>query len=149
MSWLNRNGQGIEAIAASITALVAIGALFGVKFQLDENERQQRNVSARASYQSHLALAVANPDFAQPVGGCALLESNRALAYQAFVDHLLYSAEQMLAVEEGWEPVFLEHLVTHKDILCSANVLGGDTLALDNLLTEFKTTVCLKTPSCE
>lgn len=47
MSWLKRNAEAVEALAANVTALVAIAALIGVKFRLDETDRVQREQSAR------------------------------------------------------------------------------------------------------
>ncbi len=57
MSWLSRQAETIEAAAATLTALVAVAALIGVKFQLDETERLQKAQSARETYRAHLALA--------------------------------------------------------------------------------------------
>ena len=37
MRWIKDNAPSIEAIAALITALVAVAALIGVKLQLDAN----------------------------------------------------------------------------------------------------------------
>jgi hypothetical protein len=100
MRWLSCHAPSVEAVAATVTALVAVAALIGVKFQLDEADRLQKAQSAR---EAHLALAATLPQFAQPGDACQLIQSDQAGAYSAFVDHLLYSAEQMLEVSEGWE----------------------------------------------
>lgn len=127
MSWLSRHAPGVEAGAAIVTACVAVAALIGVKWQLDEADRLSALQSAREAYRSHLALAVSAPQFAAPRDGCALLASDQAGAYRAFVDHLLYAAEQMLDVEQGWEPTFQAQLEQHGDYICSADAPQGET----------------------
>ena len=42
MTWLARNAASIEAVAATVTALVAVGAMAGVFLQLNEADRMQR-----------------------------------------------------------------------------------------------------------
>ena len=100
MKWLSANASVVEAIAALITAAIAVLALVGVKYQLDAAEDLQRAQSARDAYRSHLVLAVNNPKLASPKDACSLSEGEDLAAYSAFVDHLLYSAEQMLEVEK-------------------------------------------------
>ena len=148
MSWLSRNAPQIEAVAAAVTALVAIIAVVGVKFQFDAADNLQQVQSARDSYHAHLALATANPAFALPADGCTTLTSPDGGAYLAFVDHLLYSAEQMLSVGDGWEPTFLEQLAPHTDYICSQIGPTGETEATNRLLTQFRTAQCPATPTC-
>ncbi len=149
MSWMSRNAPVIEAIAAMVTALVAVAALIGVKIQLDEADRLQRTQSAREAYRAHLALAAAMPDFARPENACRLLASKRAGAYVAFVDHMLYSAEQMLAVSDGWEETFQTQLLDHRDYLCSPVGPEGETVETARLLTRFRQSACAATTDCE
>jgi hypothetical protein len=73
---------------------------------MDASERMQLEQSARDTYRSHLALAVVHPTYAQPLNGCELMTSSQGASYQDFVDHLLYSAEQMLVTAKGWESTF-------------------------------------------
>lgn len=148
MSWLSRNASSIEAAAALCTALVAVAALIGVKVQLDEADRMQKEQSAREAYRSHLALAATLPGFAEPGDACALLASDQAGSYAAFVDHLLYSAEQMLAVSEGWEPTFMAQLTSHEDYICSSEAPSGETEETAELLARFKAETCASTTSC-
>ncbi|MGI3187258.1 hypothetical protein [Nioella aestuarii] len=99
MGWFRRNTAVVEAGAAAVTALVAVAALVGVKLQLDAADEIQRAQSARDAYRAPLALAVAHPGLADPPDACALMGSQNGASYAAFVDHLLYSAEQMLTVD--------------------------------------------------
>jgi len=110
MGWWSKHAESIEAFAAMVTACVAIAALIGAKIQLDHNDLIQRQQSARDAYRAHLALAASQPQFARPADACTLFQSPDGGAYAAHVDHLLYSAEQMLTVEDGWSVTFLDQL---------------------------------------
>jgi len=148
MSWLSRNAEQIEAVAATVTALVAVAALVGVKLQIDEAERLQQDQSARDAYRAHLALAATLPQFNDPGATCGVLASDQAGAYVAFVDHLLYSAEQMLAVGEGWETTFLDELTTHQDYICAPFGPEADTEETQRLLQVFRQTTCIADVQC-
>ena len=78
MTWLARNAASIEAVAATVTALVAVGAMAGVFLQLNEADRMQREQSASEAYRANLALAATLPNFAQPLGVCDLLRPDTA-----------------------------------------------------------------------
>ena len=147
MSWLSRNAPHIEAVAATVTAIVAIAAVIGVKIQLDAADDLQKAQSARDAYRAHLSLAVANPAFAQP-DVCRILAGPQAGSYAAFVDHLLYSAEQMLDASDGWDATFTDQLTPHSDYLCSNGGPIGETEDTIRLLTEFRAAECPATPTC-
>ena len=149
MNWLSRHSGSIEALAAVVTAFVAIAALIGVKVQLDAADAVQRAQSARDSYRSHLALSVAHPEYASPSEACTLTSGPRAAAYAAFVDHLLYSAEQMLEVEPGWEATFEAALSPHASYLCNADEPIADTPHMITLLTRFRQEQCEAVSPCE
>lgn len=142
MSWLSRHAGAIEACAASVTALVAVAALIGIKYQLDATDVSQRSQSARDAYRSHLALASAHPEFAKPMDACELSSGAKAGSYSAFVDHLLYSAEQMLAVEEGWKTTFSDALEPHAAYMCSKTVPDWSTPEMGLFLAEFEGAYC-------
>ncbi|TRW96620.1 hypothetical protein FNJ84_11070 [Paracoccus sp. M683] len=148
MTWLARHAQSIQAGSAILTAIVALAALIGVKVQLDQADRVQREQSAREAYRAHLSLAASMPDFAQPQDACRLLVSGQGGAYVAFVDHLLYSAEQMLAISEGWQRSFLDELAVHRDYLCMAEGPAGETEEMHALLSQFRNTACPTDPIC-
>ncbi|MBC9246122.1 hypothetical protein H4P12_05215 [Paracoccus sp. 11-3] len=149
MSWLSRHATAIQTASAAATVLVAVAALIGVKLQLDGADRVQREQSAREAYRSHLALATGLPAFAAPQDACALMASEQEGAYIAFVDHLLYSAEQMLAVSDGWDASFRDELLPHRDYLCSAAAPKGDTQEIIALLAQFRDVECAPTSGCQ
>ena len=148
MNWLSRNSGAVEAAAGTVTALTAILAVIGVIAQLRATEATSRAQTAREAYAAHLALAVANPDFAAPVDVCGLLGSAKGAAYQAYLDHLFYAAEQMLAVESGWEATFDAALAPHAAAICEADPTG-ETPELIAVLAGFRSKACAQAPSCK
>lgn len=148
MNWLARNAGAIEAVAATVTALVAVVAIVGIKFQLDAADRLARTQSARDAYRGHLSLASTLPQFAAPTDVCILLESTESGAYTAFVDHLLYSAEQMMDVETGWEATFIEALTPHAPYLCAAALSGPQAANLEMPLSQFRAVSCQDVATC-
>lgn len=148
MTWLQRNAPTLEAVAAIITAMVALAALIGVKYQLDTAEHIQRATTARDTFRTHLALAATQSQFAQP-DACDLLASDTAVSYMSFVDHLLYSAELMLETEDGWDNVFLNHLTPHAAYICGDAAPLGDTDKVAALLTKFRAQTCQSTEICK
>lgn len=149
MNWLSKNAEALQALGALATALIALAALVGVKFQLDSADAIQREQSARDAYRSHLALAVAQPQFVTPREICSVLSSGEVSGYYAFVDHLLYSAEQMLELNAEWKVTFLEELEPHKAYICSVDGPQGATENVAELLTEFRRASCTGNAICQ
>lgn len=149
MKWLNKNSKALSALAAIVTALTAILALVAVRYQLQATDAVQRAQSARDAYRSHLALSSTLPKFANPSSACALINGSSSGAYTAFVDHLLYSAEQMTSVERGWQATFLEALEPHAPYLCSKHAPPAGTPGLATLLENFKNENCTKVSACQ
>ncbi len=147
-NWLARNADTVQAAASVVTAATAVLALSGIALQLRAADDTSRAQSAREAYANHLALAVANPDFAEPKDACALLASARGPAYRAYVDYLLYAAEQMITVEQGWETTFQTSLSAHQILICSEPAIAADTPALQSLIANFTTTTCSSVPDC-
>jgi len=141
MSWLARNADAIQAGAAAITAVTAVLAVVGVLAQMRAAEATSRAQTARESYAAHLTLAVANPDFADPADACALAASPKAGAYAAYIDHLLYAAEQMLEVDPSWDATFAQALTPHAAAIC-AGIPGDDTTGMTQMLADFRTKTC-------
>jgi hypothetical protein len=147
MSWLNRNSNALQAIAAIVTAVVAFVALIGIKFQVDASYRVQREQSAKEIYRELLNLSIANPDFAAP-NYCALKQSPKFPAYESYVDYLLYTAEQVIDMNDSWLPTMEEHLEVHADYLCSSEADGDNSLPVEGLLNSFRIRACKMTSSC-
>lgn len=125
--WLERNAAALGALLAGVVAVLGLG---GIWWQIRAAEQAQALRTARGAYLAQQALAVANPAFAQPGAVCALLASDRGNAHEAFVAHLLFTAEQVLAVEAGWERTMLYEMEAHSDYLCR---FGGQINGTDRL----------------
>lgn len=146
--WLRRNAEGVEAAAAVVTACVAVAALVGVKVQIDASDRSQALQGARSAYLAQQALAVQNPRFARPADACALIASADGAAYEAFVSHLLFTAEQALAVQEGWDQTFLAEMEPHVAYLCANLAEINATVDVHALLARFASAHCADAPQC-
>ncbi|MCU0802905.1 MAG: hypothetical protein MUD11_14290 [Rhodobacteraceae bacterium] len=149
MNGLSRHANAIMAACAIITAATAVLAVAGIALQLRAADATSRAQSAREAYAAHLALAVANPAFAAPGNACGLIASAQGAAYTAYVDHLLYAAEQMVSVEIGWDATFQDALSPHATLLCSPGHENADSPALSLLLQGFRADICPDTPPCE
>ncbi len=147
MNWLNRNSNGLQAIAAIVTAAVAIIALVGVKLQVDASYRVQREQSAKEIYRELLNLSIANPDFTAP-NYCALKQSPKFPAYESYVDYVLYTAEQVIDMDASWSSTIETHLEAHADYICSGKINGEHAEAVEALLTSFKAHACKTVPTC-
>ena len=147
MNWLSRHSAALQAGAALVTAVTAVLAVIGVLLQMQAADRTSQAQTARESYAAHLALAVSNPDFAAPADACALIASPKGAAYTAYVDHLLYAAEQMLATEPGWNDTFAEALAPHATLICSADT-RDEMPAMTAMLTDYRAVLCPVTRPC-
>ncbi len=148
MGWIKRFAEVIQTLSALFTVLIALAALIGVKVQIDASDRAQALQSARGAYLAQQALAVQTPRFAQPADACVLLTSPEGNAYEAFVTHLLFTAEQTLAVQQGWEPTFLAEFAPHAAYICTFADQLNTTDELKGLLARFRSDQCTDQPPC-
>ncbi len=148
MRWLKQNAPSIEAAAALITALVAVAAIIGVKMQIDANADQQAAQSARDIFREHLTLSIANPQFSEP-DVCTLIASDQRPAYAAYVEHLLYTSEQILATQTDWDDAITERLAPHIDYFCSTDGWNGYTQPVTDLIALTRIDHCSAEPTCQ
>jgi hypothetical protein len=144
---LDRHAGSIQALTAILTVLLALGALIGVKLQLDASERLQREQSARDIYREFLNLSISRPEFSRP-NYCALIETPQEAAYENYVEYFLYTAEQAIAANRDWEPVFTEGLKPHADYVCSVKDWSGYSDDVRHLVTKFRAS-CGKPKACD
>ena len=132
-----------------MTAVVTLVALIGVVWQVAASRDLAALQSARDAYRGHLALAVTVPDLAAPESACALMrDAKKAPAYDAFVSHLLYAAEQMLEQQPDWEALFRRELEPHLVYLCTYQAEFLTEGPLDALLTRMVREECAEVPPC-
>jgi hypothetical protein len=137
MNWLDRNSSALQAIAAIVTAIVAMVALIGIKFQVDASYRVQREQSAKEIYRELLNISIANPDFAAP-NFCVLKQSPKFLAYESYVDYVLYTAEQVIDMDGSWSSTIESHLEVHANYICSSDATEENSPAVEALLESFR-----------
>lgn len=149
MSWLSRNASAIEAIAALITASVAVAALIAIPMQIRATAELQAKQSARDIYREFVALSVREPQFAQPEY-CEIKEQPQQLtAYSYYVEYLLYTSEQVLALDEEWQAVVTSYLEQHVGFFCDAFELGNESPTVQTMIFDLDLTkLCTETPSC-
>lgn len=146
-AWLDRNAKSIGALGALITAAVAVAALVGVKLQIDATDRIQREQAARDIYRGFLALSIQHPQF-QSFDYCEAALTERP-AYESYVEYLLYTAEQVIAVDGAWHDPIHDHLTPHKTYLCSRADWSGYTPAVERLIAKAQVSLCEDAPRCE
>lgn len=146
MGWLERNSGAVQAISGVITALLAGAALLGVKLQIDASYKVQQEQSAKEIYREFLNISIANPDLSGP-DYCALQQGPRQAAYRAYVDYVLYTAEQVTEMDADWADTMADHLEAHRHHLCEEKNPEGYTPEVEALLKKFQAK-CTEVPDC-
>ena len=139
--WLERHGAAVQAVAAIATVLIALAALIGVKFQIDATARTQQEQSARDIYREFLNLSISKPEFADP-DYCAIAGTPQQAAYENYVEYLLYTSEQMLAVSPEWEGALSGHLEAHGHYLCGVSDWTGYPQNVEVMVAKVRAKIC-------
>jgi len=118
-SWFEKKSQIVQAICAIVMAGAALGALVFVPLQIAANDRTSREQAAREIYREFLNISIQRPDLvAQDY--CALVDPVQKAAYEAYVEYLLYTAEQVLALSQAdWQSTIAARLQGHQGYLCT------------------------------
>lgn len=146
--WLDKHVGAIQAMAGILTVLLALGTLVGVKLQIDASARIQREQSARDIYREYLNLSISRPEFSDP-DYCALVGTPAEVAYEGYVEYMLYTAEQAIAADPEWETVFQSTMKAHQAYLCKASDWSGYSGEVQDMVTKFKTATCTEAKVCE
>jgi hypothetical protein len=146
MRWLNANAGALQGAAAVATAVIALAALIGVKYQIDASARLAREQSARDIYREFLALSVQNPNLSDPQGCVAAAD---ATSYADYVDYLLYMAEQVLDADDGWQPAVDDLFRRHAPAICAIDDAGLYAPAVSRRIREFQSRGCAAAPACQ
>lgn len=144
--WFERHGSLIQGLASIAAVLVAVAALIGVKVQIDAAARLQQEQSARDIYREYLNLSIAKPEFADP-DYCAIKGSNQDSAYSNYVDYMLYTSEQLLAVSPEWEGAMAEHWAPHAPYLCSVKDWSQYPDSVTEMMNRARPKLCNPAPS--
>jgi hypothetical protein len=117
-AFLTRHALVLQAGGALVTAVAAVLALIVVPWQIGAADRLQQAQSARDIYRDFLNLTVQKPEVAS-TDLCQVGDAAARVAYEAYVDHLLYTAEQVMDVSEDWTAPMQAQLDRHRPFLCS------------------------------
>lgn len=145
LEWFDKHVAVIQGIGAIVTMLIALAALIGVKIQIDAAARTQQEQSARDIYREFLNLSISKPEFAEP-DYCVIKDSPQASAYRNYVDYLLYTSEQILAVSSDWEPALSEHLGAHEQYVCGITDWSGYPENVGAMISRFRAKACKGPP---
>lgn len=116
---LGRQSAAIQALGAIVMATAAIGALLVVPYQLAATDRTQREHAAREIYREFLNISIQRADLARS-DYCTLAAPVERAAYEAYVEYLLYTAEQVMALgSDDWAPTIAAKLLPHRAWLCT------------------------------
>jgi hypothetical protein len=131
LDWLKRNSEALAAVGGIATAFAALTALIIIPYQVAQSDRIQRDQTAREIYREFLNLTVQKPDLAN-ADYCAITDVGQKTAYAAYVEYLVYTAEQMVDTSPGWRKPMASYLEDHIVYLCSPDVwdANGDVAAL-------------------
>ncbi|MEH7827172.1 hypothetical protein [Gemmobacter denitrificans] len=133
--WLKRNAEPLSALGGLATSFAALTALIVIPYQVGQADRIQRDQTAREIYREFLNLTVQKPELAE-ADFCALKDPTRITAYSAYVEYLLYTAEQMIATSPDWRAPMASYLGDHMSYLCSVGVWDAQSPDIRDLVAE-------------
>lgn len=116
--WLGRNSERLQGLGSLVTAVAALAALILVPIQIASADRIQRDQTAREIYREFLNLTVQRPELAN-ADYCALNDPKEKIAYEAYVDYLLYTSEQLIDSSPDWRGPMSAYLADHLAFICS------------------------------
>lgn len=146
-NWLIRNAEPLEAVGAIATAFAALTALLVIPYQVAQADNIQRDQTAREIYREFLNLTVQKPELAN-ADYCALKDPAQATAYAAYVEYLLYTAEQMIDTSPEWRVPMASYLQEHMSYICSAGVWDAQSKDIKDLVAEL-TLTCEAEQQCQ
>ncbi len=135
LDWLRRNSEALGALGGLATAFAALTALVVIPYQVAQSDRIQRDQTAREIYREFLNLTVQKPDLAN-ADYCALTDQGQKTAYAAYVEYLIYTAEQMIDTSPDWRAPMASYLGDHMAYLCSEGVWDAQSPDVADLLAE-------------
>lgn len=137
--WLTRNAEALEAVGAIATAFAALTALVVIPLQFAQADRIQRDQTAREIYREFLNLTVQKPDLAR-ADYCTLKDASQATAYAAYVEYLLYTAQQMTDTSPEWRRQMASYVEDHMAYLCSEGIWSAQSPDIKELVAELELT---------
>lgn len=138
---LGQNAPAIQALGVILTVLLTLGAVVGVKLQIDASARLQREQSARDIYREFLNLSISRTDLSEP-DVCTFVTRPQQEAYASYVEYLLYTAEQTLTASPDWESALNVRLKDHRKYLCEVDDWSAYTPEVQTMMKSFRAEEC-------
>lgn len=150
LSFFNRHAEAFRALGSMVSAATAVAACIFVPWQIASNERTSRETAAREIYREFLSISIQRPELASQ-DLCAFTNPINRSAYESYVDYLLYSAEQVIELDQAdWETTVMLDLMPHQTYLCTFDAADLDDLTpAVALLVAGVRSSCPKVPTCE
>lgn len=145
--WFHRNAEPLQAVGGFLTALLALGALVVIPWQINQADRIQREQAARDIYREFLNISVQNPKLAS-ADWCVLKEPGEKAAYEAYVEYLLYATEQLVGTDPDWRAPMTGWIEDHAPYVCAKPDWSGYTPDVQALMTQFTAANCADVPAC-
>ena len=133
-NWFSKHAQAFGA-------LFSAAALFGILFQVYAADRAQRAQSARDIYREFVALTINKPELVSFEWSADAPDKDR-IAYEAYVEYLLYTSEQVIAISPEWQQTMTGWFENHTTYLCTFTDLGAYTPEVQTLITGIKAKGC-------
>ena len=146
-TWIKANAHALEALGAVLVAVFALAALIGVKLQVDATSQLQKEQAAREIYSEFLALSVRQPALAAG-GYCDRRDATQIIAYENYVEYLLYTAEQVIDMDQDWETPIRQTMKRHGDYICARNDWTGYPTSVLQLIEDVRADQCVNQTAC-
>lgn len=145
--WIRNNAEGVEALAAVATAVLALVAVIGVKWQIDASDRIQREQAAREIYREFLSLSVQQSKVAA-ASYCALSAKPDRAAYEHYIEYMLYTAEQVIEADPDWRKAMLDTMSPHEAYFCSRDEWTTYSAEVQALISQTRKSSCEQVVTC-
>lgn len=145
LGWLKRNSDALSAFGGLATGVAALAALIIIPYQIGQADLIQRDQTAREIYREFLNLTVQKPELAH-ADYCSMKDANQITAYSAYVDYLVYTAEQMIDTSPSWKGPMARYLDDHLAYLCEIGK-DGEASGVQDMMSELGL-VCLPANAC-
>lgn len=137
-TWLDKNTNALQGLGAVITALAALAALIIIPLQINAAEKIQRRQAARDLYRGLIAMTIERPALAT-ADYCTIAGADAVTAYTSFVELMLYTGEQVMAVHpEDWRDPLMAMLADHRNYFCASDDWAGHDAAIQQIIYDLR-----------
>jgi hypothetical protein len=145
--------QRFGNVAQIVSAVIAVGALGAIYWQVQFNFKLSREANIHEIYRAYLQMAVQYPRLAYPEGENPFAGMNRdeRARYGWFVSYLLYTCEQILGSfpnDPEWQRTCEEQTRYHASYLCST-VIKDEVKNYDQPLQMLIQKIAATAPDCK